>query len=133
MSYKYNAHQRNAHINQVRRLIKTAGKPIEFQRPVLNEFNEPSGETESFELMGVFHETASHVSRSSTEGTTSRTKPAPMILVMTEDADQVHIKDIVHVNDNLYFVSEVKNIAEGDFACDISLEEVLDDGKRFQP
>lgn len=131
MSNKFIEHQKNAQINKVKRWIRTAGKQFEFKRPVLNEFNEPNGSETVTKIDGIFHETSSHVSRNSTEGTVTRSRSSPMILLLYEDAKNIHIDDYVLYNRKQYRVSEVKNIAEGDFAVDVSLEEVLGDGKRF--
>lgn len=133
MASRFVEHQKNAQISKVQRLIRTAGEWFEFQRPTLDQFNEPNGSETVAKVAGLFHETSSHVSRDSTEGTVTRSKSSPMILLLYKDAGSIHIDDFILYHEKQYRVSEMKNIAEGNFAVDISLEEVLDDGKRFSP
>lgn len=111
-------------LNKVRRLINTQGKPFKFTRQGTNEFGEPNGQTESVDIVGVYHETTSFLSKSATEATTIRQKFSPMILCLWKDAQKILHTDELSFNGKTYKVGEVKNISEANIVGDISLEEV---------
>lgn len=117
-------------LNKVRRLINTQGKNFQFKRRGTNEFGEPNGQTESVNIVGVYHETTSFLSKSATEATTIRQKPSPMILCLWEDAQKILHTDELSFNGKNYKVGEVKNISEANIVGDISLEEVQTNGQR---
>lgn len=117
-------------LNKVRRLINTQGAQFSFQRQETNEFGEPNGQTESVDIVGVYHETTSFLSKTSTESTTIRQKPSPMILCLWEDAQKILHTDELSFNGKTYKVGEVKNISEANIVGDISLEEVQTNGQR---
>lgn len=117
-------------LNKVRRLINTQGKNFQFKRRGTNEFGEPNGQTESVDIVGVYHETTSFLSKSATEATTIRQKPSPMILCLWEDAQKILHTDELSFNGKNYKVGEVKNISEANIVGDISLEEVQTNDQR---
>lgn len=117
-------------LNKVRRLINTQGKNFQFKRRGTNEFGEPNGQTESVNIVGVYHETTSFLSKSATEATTIRQKPSPMILCLWEDAQKILHTDELSFNGKSYKVGEIKNISEANIVGDISLEEVQTNGQR---
>lgn len=117
-------------LNKVRRLINTQGKNFQFKRRGTNEFGEPNGQTESVNIVGVYHETTSFLSKSATEATTIRQKASPMILCLWEDAQKILHTDELSFNGKSYKVGEVKNISEANIVGDISLEEVQTNGQR---
>lgn len=117
-------------LNKVRRLINTQGKNFQFKRRGTNEFGEPNGQTESVDIVGVYHETTSFLSKSATEATTIRQKPSPMILCLWKDAQKILHTDELSFNGKSYKVGEVKNISEANIVGDISLEEVQTNGQR---
>lgn len=117
-------------LNKVRRLINTQGENFQFKRRGTNEFGEPNGQTESVDIVGVYHETTSFLSKSATEATTIRQKPSPMILCLWEDAQKILHTDELSFNGKSYKVGEVKNISEANIVGDISLEEVQTNGQR---
>ena len=117
-------------LNKVRRLINTQGKNFQFKRRGTNEFGEPNGQTESVDIVGVYHETTSFLSKSATEATTIRQKPSTMILCLWKDAQKILHTDELSFNGKSYKVGEVKNISEANIVGDISLEEVQTNGQR---
>lgn len=116
-------------LNKIKRLIKTQGDTFVFTRKALNEFGEPSDEILTVPLEGVLHETTSYLSRTSTESTTLRAKPSPMILCLWEYAKKLSISYELFYNGKLYRIGDIKNVSEANIAADISLEEVQTDGK----
>lgn len=112
-------------LNKVRRLIRTQGKIFKFVRPGNDEFGEPNGETVSNEILGVYHESSSgYATKNTTEATTIRQKPLPMVLALWESARELHHQDTLKFNKKQYQINEIKNIAEANLVADISLEEV---------
>ncbi len=115
-------------LNKVRRAIRTQGKLFRFERPGKNKFGEPNGKTESYEFIGVYHELTGYKRKSTGESTTVReatiSNSAPMVLMLWEDAKELHHQDTVKFNDKTYRVNEIKNLSEANLVADISLEEV---------
>ena len=115
-------------LNKVRRLINTQGRSVVVTRQGKNKFNEPNGETEIFNITGVFHETTSYLSKTGTDGSTIRSKPSPMLLCLWDEIQELQHTDLVSINNKTYRIGEIKNLCEADVAGDISLEEIQTDG-----
>ena len=115
-------------LNKVRRLINTQGRLIAVSRQEKNKFNEPSGQAEVFNIKGVFHETTSYLSKTGSNGSTVRSKPAPMFMCLWESARLLQHTDQVILNGRTYNIGEIKNLCEANIIGDISLEEVQSDG-----
>ena len=111
-------------LNKVRRLINTRGQTFKFIRQVVDDFGEPTGDTISVVISGVYHETTSYLSKTSDEAATIRKKPSPMILCLWEEAKKVIHTDELVFNGKTYKVCEVKNLSEANIVGDISLGEV---------
>lgn len=111
------------------RNIKAHGQTFVFKRQGKNTFGEPNGtETVVASIEGLFHQSRSYITKNTSDGTISRTKPQPQILCLVSDSTKL-IKqgDILFLSDNKYTVTGVDNLGELDMACDISLE-VFDNG-----
>lgn len=119
-------------LNKVRRLIKTQGQAFVFDKSGKNEFGEPNGETVSHIIQGVFHETTSFISKATSEASSIRKKPSPMVLTLWESLGELRRNDILKLNKKEYRVIEIKNLSEANLVADISLEEVQADGKRAE-
>ena len=111
-------------LNKVRRAINSYGQLFQFDSPGKNEFGEPNGETVSHEVKGVFHETTQYLTKSTSEASTIRKRSSPMVLMLWEEAKNLHHQDQVRFNNQKYRVSEIKNLGEANLVADISLEEV---------
>lgn len=111
-------------LNKVRRLLATQGVEFIFNRSGKNEFNEPNGTTESFTITGVYHETTSYLSKTSSDASTIRQKPSPMILTTWAEAEVLKHEDTVSFNHRLYRVGDIHNVAEANIIADISIEEI---------
>lgn len=111
-------------LNKVRRIIASQGVEFTFTRPGRNEFQEPNGTTESFKIKGVYHETTSYIRKTSSDASTTRQKPSPMVLTLWENAAVLQHTDKLIYNGKTYQINEIKNIGEANVAADISLEEI---------
>ena len=111
-------------LNKVRRTINSCGQPFQFDRPSTDEFGEPNGETVSRKVNGVFHELTEYQSKTTSEASTTRQRSAPMVLVLWEEAKNLHHQDKVIFNGKEYRVTGIKNLCEANLVADISLEEV---------
>lgn len=119
-------------LNKVRRLIRTQGQVFYFKKPGKNEFGEPNGGTVSYEIRGVFHETTSFISKTTSESSATRKKSSPMVLILWESLGELRRNDTLELNGKKYLVVEIKNLSEANLIADISLEEVQTDGKRAE-
>lgn len=119
-------------LNKVRRLVKTQGQAFEFTREQLNDFGEPTDESVTLTIKGVYHETASYLTKTAMEATTIKQKPSPMILCLWEEANKLKPFDVLAFNGKNYTINGVKNIDEANIIGDVSLEEVQTDGNRVQ-
>lgn len=117
-------HRAAFQLNKVRRLIRTQGQTFKFDKPGKNEFGEPNEDTISHVIKGVFHETTSYASKTTSEASTIRKKSSPMVLVLWESVGDLHHEDELTFNGKSYRINEIKNIAEANLVADISLEEV---------
>lgn len=112
-------------LNKVRRILRTQGQKVEFRKPKLNDFGEPTKEFDSHTILGVFHETTAYASKTTSEASTIRKKSSPMLMCLWEDTVGIlSHKDQVEFNGKKYLVNEIKNLAEANLIADISLEEV---------
>lgn len=115
--------------NKVSRFIQQYGESFIFKRSKLNDFGEPvKDEQETIEVVGVYHETNSFVSQTTTEGTVIRTKKQPMILCFDSEAKKLNFGDVLEYKENKYKVISVLNLAQLDICCDVSLEVVQNAG-----
>lgn len=113
---------------KLRRELKRIGKECEFKRAKLNNFKEPTNESEPVgKLIGLYHEQNSSVSVTTGETTQTRTKKVPMILCLYEDAKILKLGDTIKINSKTLKVTGIVNIQEWNIIADISLE-VVDDG-----
>lgn len=113
-------------LHKVKREIQIHGSVYEFRRDILNEYEEPTGESEKVaEIKGLFHQTKGYVSRKVSDATTTQTKGQPMIMAVFEDVKSVQMNDKVVVSGKEYRVTGANDINNYGIVCDVSLEEVL--------
>lgn len=112
-------------LNKIRRLIRVAGLPYTFQRDVINEFKEPTGETTSIEVKGIFHEITQHIAIVAEDSASVRDKNTSYILALYSDAKDIQQRDFVVISGRKYYVNGVRDINNWHIAVDISLEEVV--------
>ena len=120
--------QKQFQLNKVRRLINTYGETFSVRRPKTNEFGEPLKEFTEYTIRGLYHETSSYVSKTSTESSTIRQKSMPMILCILDELPTFLQDDVLLYKGKEYRLGEVKNVSEAGIIGDISLEEVQKDG-----
>lgn len=118
----------NFQLSKVKRLIAVSGQEFSFERPGLNDFNEPTGTAETVVITGVYHETSSFITLATSEASITKTKPSPQILALYTDASKLKSGDKVLYRNHTYKVTGWKDLMEAGVVADISLE-VVDDGK----
>lgn len=111
---------------KIRRLIVMQGKEYLFYRPVLNDFNEPTGEALEIPVTGAFHRVVNHISVMTTQGASVQSKPTPYILCLYEDGKSIKEGDFVMLDGMEHRVTGVTDVNLWGFAIDISLELVVD-------
>lgn len=111
--------------NKVARLIRVQGVKYVFERPKLDDFKEPTGETEATELKGVFHQTTNHITVVGTDASSVQNKQSPAILALYEDAKGLKQDDVVVINGTKYLVTGLLDIGNWNIVMDISLEAIV--------
>lgn len=109
---------------KVKRAIQTHGVTVTAEIPVKDEFGEPTGQSESRSFMGLYHETTSYLSKTTSDASTLRRKSAPMLLCLWDDVKQLPIPCKILHNGKEYDLAEVKDLEECQLIGDLSLEEV---------
>lgn len=110
-------------VNKLRRVIKQSGRSFVFERKGKNYFNEPTDENAlEISINGLYHETVSHVSVLTSDGTAVRTKPKPAIMCLMSDAQQLENTDTIIINGRIHKVADVKDIHMMGVIAEISLE-----------
>lgn len=114
-------------LNKARRLINTRGRELVFVRYAQNEFHEPTVESVSLTLKGVYHETTGgHMSKVTADAATIRQKTSPMFLCLWEEAQSLLHTDQTEINGRAYRINNIHNIGQANLVADISLEEIQD-------
>ena len=115
---------------KLKKELKTSGINYEFKRLKVNDFGEPTEESEVVAtIKGLYHEQNSNIQITTGETTQIRTKKIPMVLCLYEDAALAALKvgDVVTINSKTFKVTGVVDIQEWSIIADISLE-VVDNG-----
>lgn len=109
---------------KVKRAIQTHGVTVTAEIPVKDEFGEPTEQSESRSFMGLYHETTSYLSKTTSDASTLRRKSSPMLLCLWDDVEQLPIPCKILHNGKEYELVEVKDLEECQLIGDLSLEEV---------
>ena len=123
-------HSSSFQLNKVKRLLRTAGQPFIFIRTGVDRFGEPNGLTESFDIIGVYHESPSNSMYSvqqvqqKSDAANIWPKSFPMMLCLWEDAKNLKADDMVELNGKQYKIGEIRNLEASNTIADITLEEV---------
>lgn len=115
---------------KLKRELLRSGIVVAFERPMLNEFKEPSGTQPLGFLRALYHEQNSYVKLTEGDAARIRTKKVPMLLCLYEDVQSVGVQvdDVWLHNGKTFKVTGVTNVQEWSLVADISLE-VVDDGR----
>lgn len=115
-------------VELVKRNILSHGTDFTFVRKALNEFNEPTENQTEITVHGLFHQTRGFITKTTTDGTVSRTKPQPQVLTLVDDTSKsIQKDDIMLYCNHKYLVVGINDINSLGIALEISLE-MVDDG-----
>lgn len=117
---------------KLKRLLSTYGVNYRFERLERNEFGEiaiPHVVSESFDIVGVYHEQSQRIQVSVSNDVRYRTEKQPFILAEYNGASKLEADDILHIGGVEYKVSGVHNVHNIGVYGDISLEVVDVGGK----
>lgn len=111
-------------VNRLKKQIALSGTSLTFMRDVLNEYNEPTGESiEIATISGVYHDTFNnHVVRNLHDGATIYRTFEPMFLCLKDEAGLLNIDDYAIIDDIKYRVNDLKDVNNLGYAIDISFE-----------
>lgn len=112
---------------KVQREIKMHGSDFTVKRNKIDEYKEPTGEKETITTFrGLFHITKTFQTRNISDGTVTRTKGQPMVLVDYSDVGETRNGDIIEYNGLEYTVADVNNVEQMNIIADISMELIID-------
>lgn len=112
----------------VEREITRNGSTYTVRRNKMDKYGEPTQEVEEVTaLRGLFHISKGFVTKSTSDGSQTKTKGQPMILALFEECETIQNGDFVIINGNTYKITDINNIEEYNIIADISLEVVLND------
>lgn len=112
-------------LNKVKREIATHGTSYTFKKDILDDYKEPTGETEVVCVAsGLFHITKGYLTKKFSDSTVTHSKGQPMIMLSYEDGKQIKQGMFVEINGNKYNVIGNNNIQEYSIISDVSLERV---------
>ena len=111
---------------KVQREIKMHGSDFTVKRNKIDEYKEPTGEKETITTFrGLFHITKTFQTRNISDGTVTRTKGQPMVLVDYSDVGEIRNGDIIEYNGLEYMVADVNNVEQMNIIADISMELIM--------
>lgn len=112
----------------VEREIVRNGSTYTVKRNKVDKYGEPTQEVEEVTtLRGLFHISKGFITKNTSDGSQTKTKGQPMILVLLEECKTIQNGDFVVINGNNYKITDKNNIEEYNIIADISLEVVLSD------
>lgn len=107
------------------RFIKSQGMVYSFNGFEKNQFGEPTGETKTVEIKGVYHESQGYVTNTTTDGSNIKSKPSSLIMCLKEDSILLERDMSTTIQDKEYRIVDLRDVNNFGVACDISLELVL--------
>lgn len=111
---------------KVQREIKMHGSDFTVKRNKIDEYKEPTVEQEIITTFrGLFHITKTFQTRNISDGTVTRTKGQPMIMLDYTDIGDIKNGDIIEYNGLTYTIADVNNIEQMNIIADISMELIM--------
>lgn len=117
---------------KIKREIKRSGCNYNVLRKGVNEFGEPTSDTQYVgNINALYHEENSNIQITTGDTTQVRTKKIPMLLCIYDDFNVkgFSVGDFVKINLKTFKITGIVNIQEWGIIGDISLE-VFDDGNK---
>ena len=106
--------------------INWYGYSYTFNRKSTNEYGEKNGdESKVITFRGLFHSTNNHLNLTTSDGNTVRGKNTYQIMSTWENVKSIKQEDTVQVNNDLYKVTAIENVAEKSIVGEISLELII--------
>lgn len=118
-------HSAQLELYKINQFIKRWGKVYTFTKPGENKFGEPTGEVESVNISGVYHENDGYINQTISDAGTVVSKLNTLIFCRTKDAQKVKHGMSVIIDGEEYRVTGIRDLEKLKLACDISLEVVL--------
>ena len=117
-------------LNKIKREIECHGSSYTAYRYKLDKNNEPTEEVEQVTTFGgLFHTEKGYISRNVSDGTTTKSKWQPKLLVSYEDGKSIKDGDLININNKTYKVVDKNNIQEYNIIYDISLEVIISESR----
>lgn len=117
-------------LHKITREVNQYGENYFFWRDDVDKYGEPTGTTRNIaDVKGLFHTERSYVSKNASDATTTHATGTPMILARYDDAKDIKPADWLTINGKTFKVVDVNNIMEYNIVVNISLDEVVTDGR----
>ena len=117
-------------VAKLKRFLLTHGESIQFQRLVLDSYNEPTGVIQNLSIItGVIHKDSSYTNKNVSDGTQSRMVRQPKILALIdENSNALLMGDLFEYSNNKYQIIAKEDLGDFGSVYDISLE-LVDNGR----
>lgn len=118
------------------RAIRVYGTKFEFMHEELDDFGEPTGEKVlALTVKGIYHEQTSYISLTAAEAGSVQKKITPYITALAKDIleetgkPRIQQGDCTSIGPKHYKVNGVNDLSNLGIVVQVSLEEVLPDGR----
>lgn len=115
-------------LHKVRRMIRTLGRTVRFEKDVEDQFHEPTGEKTVAEFQALMHEAewggTLGIEKQTSDSAVLRTKPAVRLIALWEDCQHIDHQYQAIINSRTFRIDGIRNLDEANLVADISLEEV---------
>lgn len=109
--------------NKVERQLKTNGLDYSFTKMGEDDYHQPIETDQKVSIRGIYHESNSFITLSSSDAASIQKKKSPMILcLMDENVKLLSQGDRVTINEVTYRISGILDIQNYSVVADISLE-----------
>lgn len=112
--------------NKIKRQIQLRGSEMTFIHKGEDKYHRPT-EPEEISIQGIYHESTSYQKKNTDTGSTTHTKPSPMVLCSYADGSKLHTGDTLNWEESEYFITGIEDVQQLHAAIQVSLEEVLDE------
>jgi hypothetical protein len=111
-------------LGKLKRIINWQGKDYTFTSTDTNDFGEPIEGSTSVVVKGIFHQTSSYVTVTTSTGSQMLNTPQPMILADYEEAKVLKKDNKLTIGATNYKVTKVTDVSNFGIIADISLEVI---------
>ena len=114
-------------LHKIKREIQIHGDEYTVYKQKTDSYGETTSDIEEIQkVSGLFHITKGYITQTISDGTRTKAKAQPMLMVCMEDSKQIENGMFIVINNNRYNIVDKNNIQEYNMVVDLSLELVQD-------